>query len=128
MTAKWKIIDLDITDRGSADSVEVLSLNLEVSDSNGHGTGAAQLEFLYVPKNPVYYSDSSVLRTVLQDSAFDLWVESDSDSRVWMERTEWLVKERVALAERDREPLDSNKISRLIVLNDSAEVVNPLGL
>lgn len=133
MSAKWKIKQIYLTDVGSADSVEVVKFRIGVSDSIGTGYGFGHEETIpWVPKQSIYYADSASARGIGQDSAFDDWIENiDSEHRTWMERVEWTVKTRMWESFTDLSPAewgDSYNVVKSVPLDDSAPVVNPLGL
>ena len=129
MSIKWKILDINLRDVGSADSVEVTHMTIRAYDSVGSGVTSnfAEEQIDWVPKNPIYYQDSATARAVAQSSAFDNWLEIDSDHTRWMERVEWVVRTRIWNADHHSGG-DSYKLTKTIQLSDSAEVVNPLGL
>ena len=128
MSIKWKIEDICLRDVGLADSVEITHMTLSAMDSYGSGTLRQSHKELieWVPKNPIYYSDSDTAKAVAQSAAFDNWLEIDSDHTRWMETVEWKV--RTEIWQRESFLSDSNRLTRTVYLNDSAEVVNPLGL
>jgi hypothetical protein len=124
----WKIESLNLKPVGTGDSVEVTKFTLVVEDSAGNGVQFGQSVHDWVPKQSVYYPDSATARAVSQSDAFDNWLELDSEHTHWMQRVQWSLKTNLYLREADLSEDDSYRISKLVILNDSAEVVNPLGL
>ena len=70
--------------------------------------------------------DSAAARAITQSIAFDDWLEVDSEHIDWMKAAQWSLKTK--LWEAAHNTYDSNRPVKTVLLNDSAEVVNPLGL
>ena len=124
-SVKWKIRYLDMFPAGSGDSVEITRFGLSLSDSTG--TGISEREDIdWSPRESLYYSDSATARAITQSIAFDDWLEVDSEHTDWMKAAQWSLKTKIWKIA--HEMGDSDRPVKTVLLNDSAEVVNPLGL
>jgi hypothetical protein len=127
-SVKWKINYLDLVDVGTADSVEVVHFQIGLSDSTGFGVSVTDT-IDWTPRESIYYADSATARSVAQSTAFDDWLEIDSEHTEWMLKTQWALKHR--LWNKAHDHFDSDNPSNAVMtihLTDSADVVNPLGL